>query len=72
VDQERRALVDAADQWLAAIEAQELYGATPSLEEELAEAEARLAAAVRAWREARGRQFSYDSASLRRPLRMGM
>jgi hypothetical protein len=60
VDQERRALVDAADQWLAAIEAQELYGATSSLGEELAEAEARLAAAVRAWREAGSRQFSYD------------
>jgi hypothetical protein len=55
-----RAVLDAADRWLAAIDAQQLYGATQSLEEELAEMEAELAAAVRAWRQARGRQRSYD------------
>ena len=32
-----RAVLDAAEEWLAALDAQELYGATPSLEEELAE-----------------------------------
>jgi hypothetical protein len=46
------AVLDAADKWLATIDAQELYGATPSLEEELAEMEAGLAAAVRSWRQA--------------------
>jgi uncharacterized protein YukE len=51
--------MDAADKWLAAIDAQELYGATPSVAEELAEMEAELAAAVRSWRRAGGRQFSY-------------
>jgi hypothetical protein len=55
-----RAVLDAADKWLAAIDTQELYGATPSLEEELAEMEAELAAAVRAWRQAGGRQSRYD------------
>ena len=55
-----RAVLDAADEWLAALDAQELYGATPSLEEEFAEVEARLAAAVRTWRDAGGRQCAYD------------
>jgi hypothetical protein len=55
-----RAVLNAADQWLAAVDAQEQYGATPSLAEELAEMEAELAAAVRSWRQAGGRQFSYD------------
>jgi hypothetical protein len=47
-----RAVLDAADKWLAAIDAQEQYGTTPSLAEELAEMEAELAAAVRSWRQA--------------------
>ena len=55
-----RAVLDAADQWLAAVDARKLYGATPSLEEEFAEVEARLAAAVRTWRQAGGRQRAYD------------
>jgi hypothetical protein len=55
-----RAVLNAADQWLAAVDAQEQYGATPSVAEELAEMEAKLAAAVRSWRQAGGRQFSYD------------
>jgi len=54
-----RAVLDAADQWLAAVDARKLYGATPSLEE-FAEVEARLAAAVRTWRQAGGRQRAYD------------
>jgi hypothetical protein len=52
-------VLDAADQWLAAIETQELFGATPSLQEELSEEEAKLAAAVMAWRLAGGRRDSY-------------
>jgi hypothetical protein len=60
MDEKFRAVLDAADKWLAAIDAQELYGATPSVAEELAEMEAELAAAVGSWRQAGGRQFSYD------------
>ncbi len=54
-----RAVLDAADVWLAAIETQDLLGETPSLQEELAEAETKLAAAVMAWRLAGGRESSY-------------
>jgi hypothetical protein len=54
-----RAVLDAADLWLAAIETQELVGKTPSSQEELAEAEAKLAAAVMAWRLAGGRESGY-------------
>lgn len=54
-----RAVLDAADIWLAAIEAQEIFGKTPSLEEELAEAEFNLARAVEVWRLAGGRERGY-------------
>jgi hypothetical protein len=54
-----RAVLDAADKWLVAIEAQEFLGKTESLQQELAEMEAELAAAVRAWRLAGGRDSAY-------------
>ena len=54
-----RAVLDAADIWLVALEAIELLGETPSLQEELAEAETKLAAAVEAWRRAGGRESAY-------------
>ena len=43
-----RAVLDAADMWLAALDAMELLGKTPSLREELAEAETKLTEAVKA------------------------
>jgi hypothetical protein len=54
-----RAVLDAADIWLAAIEAQEIFGNTRSLEEELVEAEINLARAVEVWRLAGGRESGY-------------
>jgi hypothetical protein len=54
-----RAVLDAADKWLVAIEIQELLGKTESLQQELAEMEAELTAAVREWRLAGGRESGY-------------
>jgi len=45
--------------WLVTLETIELLGDTPSLQEELAEAEAKLASAVKAWRLAGGRESAY-------------
>ena len=45
-----RAVLDAADMWLAALDTIELLGERPSLQEKLGEAEANLAAAVKARR----------------------
>jgi hypothetical protein len=45
--------------WLGALDAMELHGETPSLQEELAEAETKLAAAVKEWRLAGGRESAY-------------
>jgi hypothetical protein len=50
-----RAVLDAADMWLAALDTMELFGKTQSLQEELAEAETKLSAAVKEWRVAGGR-----------------
>lgn len=54
-----RAVLDAADAWLVTVESLELLGETESLLEELAEMEAKLAAAVKVWRLAGGRQSAY-------------
>ena len=54
-----RAVLDAADMWLATLDEMELLGETPSLEEELAEVETKLAVAVKAWRLAGGRESAY-------------
>ena len=53
------AVLDAAGMWLATLDWMELLGDTPSLQEELAEAETKLAAAVKFWRLAGGRQSAY-------------
>jgi hypothetical protein len=54
-----RAVLDAADMWLVAMETRELLGTTPSVLEELDEMKEKLAMAVRAWRLAGGRASAY-------------
>ena len=54
-----RAVLDAADMWLVAVETRELLGKTQSVLEELEEMKGKLAAAVRAWRLAGGRASVY-------------
>ena len=54
-----RAVLDAADKWLVAIETIAMLGKTESLGQELAEMKTELVAAVRAWRLAGGRQSAY-------------
>ena len=54
-----RAVLDAADMWLVAVDTLELLGETPSVLEELEEMAAKLTAAVGAWRLAGGRANAY-------------
>ena len=54
-----RAVLDAADMWLAAVETRGLLGETESVLEELEAMEAKLADAVHAWRIAGGRETAY-------------
>ena len=59
VGEKSRAVLDAADMWLVAVETRELLGETASVLEELEEMEAKLANAVLAWRLAGGRASAY-------------